>query len=140
VVNGKDVTLYGLFVEHCQEYQTVWNGDGGRLYFYQSEMPYDPPNQAAWSHGGAGGEVRGYASYKVADGVKTHQAFGLGIYCVFFDAPVVAENAVETPTVPGVRMTNMVTVKFAGKPGSGIEHVINGQGDSIVHRKFARVE
>ena len=38
-VNGDNVTLYGLFVEHCQEYQTVWNGNGGRVYFYQSEMP-----------------------------------------------------------------------------------------------------
>ena len=46
IVNGRDVTVYGLFVEHCQEYQTLWNGDGGRVYFYQSEMPYDPPSSA----------------------------------------------------------------------------------------------
>ncbi len=26
IVNGDNVTLYGLFVEHCQEYQTTWNG------------------------------------------------------------------------------------------------------------------
>ena len=32
IVNGDRVTLYGLFVEHCQEYQTVWNGNGGRVY------------------------------------------------------------------------------------------------------------
>lgn len=35
VVNGNNVTLYGLFNEHHNEYQTVWNGNGGRLYFYQ---------------------------------------------------------------------------------------------------------
>ena len=69
IVNGNDVTLYGLFVEHCQEYQTLWNGNGGRTYFYQSELPYDPPSQAAWSHG----QTKGYASYKVADTVTTHQ-------------------------------------------------------------------
>jgi formate hydrogenlyase subunit 4 len=34
---------YGLFVEHFQEFQTVWNGDRGAVYFYQSELPYDPP-------------------------------------------------------------------------------------------------
>src|SRR5207253_7523621 len=78
IVNGANVTVYGLFVEHCQEYQTLWNGNGGRMYFYQSEMPYDPPNYEAWSHDG----VHGYASYKVADSVTTHQAWGLGIYCV----------------------------------------------------------
>jgi hypothetical protein len=32
-----------LFTEHFQEYQTLWNGNNGRVYFYQSEMPYDPP-------------------------------------------------------------------------------------------------
>ena len=49
IVRGDDVTAYGLFVEHCQEYQTIWNGNGGRMYLYQSEMPYDPPSQAAWT-------------------------------------------------------------------------------------------
>ena len=48
IVNGDRVTIYGLFSEHFQEYQTVWNGDGGRLYFYQSEMPYDPFSQTEW--------------------------------------------------------------------------------------------
>lgn len=36
VINGDNVTMYGLFVEHFQEYQTIWNGNGGKLYFYQS--------------------------------------------------------------------------------------------------------
>src|SRR5690606_12678506 len=26
IVNGDDVTIYGLFVEHYQKYQTIWNG------------------------------------------------------------------------------------------------------------------
>ena len=46
IVNGANVTMYGLVVEHYQQYQVTWNGNGGRTYFYQSEMPYDPPNQA----------------------------------------------------------------------------------------------
>ena len=48
VVNGNDVTMYGLFVEHYQQYQVLWNGNGGRTYFYQNELPYDPPTQADW--------------------------------------------------------------------------------------------
>src|SRR5690606_13379417 len=82
VVNGNDVTIYGLFVEHFHEYQTVWNGERGRVYFYQCEMPYDPPNQEAWQHDG----VMGYAGYKVAESVTTHEAWGLGVYAVFHDA------------------------------------------------------
>jgi len=35
------VTIYGLLVEHHEQYQTMWNGNWGRVYFYQSELPYD---------------------------------------------------------------------------------------------------
>jgi hypothetical protein len=45
VVNGDDVTCYGLFVEHFQGWQTLWNGENGRTFFYQNELPYDPPSQ-----------------------------------------------------------------------------------------------
>jgi hypothetical protein len=136
IVNGDNVTLYGLFVEHCQEYQTVWNGNGGKVYFYQSEMPYDPPSQEAWKHG----DVNGYASYKVADRVKTHEACGLGVYCVFYRAPVLAENAIETPTTTGVQMHHMVTIRLSGQRNSGISHVINGTGTAVITTKKAMVD
>ena len=49
--------------------------------------------------------------------------------CVFKDAPVVAENAIETPTGPGIKMHHMVTFWLArGQPGSGIRHILNGTG------------
>jgi hypothetical protein len=136
VVNGNDVTLYGLFVEHCQEYQTLWNGNGGRVYFYQSEMPYDPPSQDQWQHEG----VHGYASYKVADTVKTHEANGLGVYCVFYRAPVLAENAFETPKAPGIQMHHMVTLRLGGQKNSGISHVINGTGEPVITSQKAMVD
>ena len=31
VIHGDNVIMYGLFVEHFQEYQTIWDGNGGRL-------------------------------------------------------------------------------------------------------------
>jgi CubicO group peptidase (beta-lactamase class C family) len=137
IVNGNNVTLYGLFVEHCQQYQTIWNGNGGRVYFYQSEMPYDPPSQEAWRHG----TVNGFASYKVADNVTTHEAWGLGVYCVFNRAPVVADNAIETPTIPGIKMHHMVTIRLGGgQPGSGINHVINGTGNPVITTMKATVD
>nr|WP_246102548.1 coagulation factor 5/8 type domain-containing protein [Streptomyces piniterrae] len=122
-VNGDDVTMYGLFVEHYQQYQTIWNGERGRTYFYQNEMPYDPPDQGSWMNG----DTRGYAAYKVADHVRNHEAWGLGSYC-FFNAnrDVAAEHAFEVPDTPGVRFHDMVTVSLGGT--GTIHHIINGTG------------
>ena len=64
------------------------------MYFYQSEIPYDVPDQASWMNG----SVNGYASYKVADSVTSHEAWGVGIYCYFRDAAVTLNSAIEAPT------------------------------------------
>jgi hypothetical protein len=97
-----------------------------RLYFYQSEIPYDVPMQSDWQHAG----TNGYASYKVADSVTAHDARGLGVYCVF-DNAVSADNAVETPTHAGVSLQHIVTLRFGGASGSGIHHIINGTGGAV---------
>lgn len=41
VVDGDDVTMYGLAVEHTLADLTVWAGERGRTFFYQSELPYE---------------------------------------------------------------------------------------------------
>jgi hypothetical protein len=126
IVNGQHVKAYGLFVEHFQKFQTMWNGDDGTLYFYQSELPYDPPDQASWSHGG----INGYASYKVASTVTKHDAEGLGVYCVF-DSKLVSHDAVEAPTTAGVVLKHIVLARFGGASGSGIDSIINGTGGGV---------
>jgi hypothetical protein len=123
VVNGEDVIAYGLFVEHHQEFQVLWNGNGGRTYFYQSEIPYDPPDQASYTSAQG---VDGWASYKVADGVTRHEAWGLGIYSVFRSPNVVLSRAIEVPKTPGVRFHHMITVALDDK--GAIENVIDGEG------------
>jgi hypothetical protein len=123
VVNGNDVTIYGLFVEHHQKFQVLWNGNGGRTYFYQSEIPYDPPDQASYT--GAPG-VNGWASYKVAEGVSSHEAWGLGVYSVFEHPDVVLTRAIETPNRREVRFHDMITVAL-GDHGE-IRHVIDDTG------------
>ncbi|ADQ45037.1 glycoside hydrolase family 16 [Caldicellulosiruptor kronotskyensis 2002] len=128
IVNGNDVTMYGLMVEHFQEYQTLWNGNGGRTYFYQSEIPYDVPYQESWMSNN--GTVKGYASYKVADMVTSHEAWGLGIYSYFRDADVDLDRAIEVPNHPNVKIHNACTVMLAGYPG--ILHVINNTGDPVM--------
>ncbi|WP_207221198.1 hypothetical protein [Pseudoduganella lutea] len=123
VVNGDHVTGLGLFVEHYQKRQLVWNGNHGQTIFYQSELPYDPPAQAEWMDGA----VNGYASYHVGAGVKRHSAIGLGVYS-FFNAgqPIIETSAIRVPDTAGVTIEHAVAVFLSGS--GGISHVVNEQG------------
>lgn len=123
VVNGDDATVYGLFVEHHQQFQVLWKGNGGRTYFYQSEIPYDPPDQKSYSSSPG---TNGWASYKVADSVSTHEAWGLGIYSVFIQPNVVLSRAIEVPKKPRVRFHHIITVAL-GEHGE-ISNVIDDKG------------
>lgn len=123
IVNGKDVTAYGLFVEHFQKYDVIWNGENGRTIMFQNEMPYDPPDQASWMHGG----VNGYASYKVADSVRTHEGWGLGSYCFFnVGPPIESATGFEVPDTPGVKLHDVFTIRLNGH--GTIDHVVNRAG------------
>ncbi|MEU7914065.1 discoidin domain-containing protein [Microbispora bryophytorum] len=123
IVNGDNVTAYGLFVEHYRKYEVIWNGQGGKTIFFQNELPYDPPNQASWMNG----STRGYAAYKVADGVTSHEAWGMGSYCNFSTDPsIVAERGFEAPNRSGVKFHDLLTVSLGGV--GTIAHVINDTG------------
>lgn len=134
-VNGDRVVAYGLFVEHFQGYQTVWNGNQGKVYFYQSEIPYDVPDQTKWRWQET---QKGFASYKVSDQVTSHTAWGLGVYCNFWYYNVQLDNAIEVPNGYAIEapdgpkdpkpidMNNMCTVWLGGADGSGINYVVNG--------------
>jgi hypothetical protein len=124
VVNGNDVTATGLFAEHYQKYNVIWNGEGGKTIMFQNEMPYDPPNQAAWGHDG----VLGFAAYKVGDSVKTHETWGLGSYCFFnVDPTIHAARAFEVPDTPGVRLHDSLDLSITNH--GTIDHVVNDVGD-----------
>jgi len=123
VVNGNNSMVYGQFVEHHQQYQTIWNGDSGKSYFYQCEMPYDVPNQAAFNHDG----INGWASYKVGNSVTTFQAWGIGIYAYCSQAAILVDHAIETPAVPGVQFNRCFTFSLSGNL-STISNVVNNYG------------
>lgn len=126
IVNGDNVTAYGLFVEHYQKYDLVWNGENGKTIFFQNEMPYDPPSQAAWEHDG----VLGYAAYKVGDSVQTHEAWGMGSYSFFNVGPDIhASRAFEVPVTDGVKLHDILTVFLNGN--GGIDHVVNDTGAAV---------
>jgi hypothetical protein len=125
VVNGDDVIATGLFSEHFQQYDVVWNGNGGKTIMFQNEMPYDPPDQASWQHDG----VLGWAAYKVADSVTTHEAWGLGSYCFFNVNPSIhASHAFEVPDTPGVQLHDLLSLSIT-EHGT-IDHVVNDVGGS----------
>lgn len=127
IINGDEVTMYGLFVEHFQEYQTIWNGNKGKCYFYQSEMPYDAPNQKSYKSDNG---KNGWASFKVADDVKEFEGTGLGMYCYNRDANVKIESAMEVPASPKVIINNACTVKLNGQ--GEITHIINNLGEATM--------
>ena len=128
LVNGDNVTCYALMVEHFEKYQTLWKGENGATYMYQSETPYNVPNQEAWkSHNNT---LDGYASYKVEDNVKNHKAFALGVYWVHW-SPDSLERAIEVPENDGISLTHLVTTTFSGYDNGGIRHVVNDYGEAV---------
>ncbi|GHJ44104.1 hypothetical protein Cs7R123_14460 [Catellatospora sp. TT07R-123] len=123
IVNGNNVLATGLFVEHYQKYNVVWNGQGGRTIFFQNELPYDPPNQAAYMNG----TTKGYAAYKVANTVTSHEAWGMGSYCYFnVDPTIHAARGFEAPNSAGVKFHSLLTVSLGGN--GVIDNVINTTG------------
>jgi hypothetical protein len=123
VVNGDNVLATGLFAEHYQKHNVVWNGENGRTIMFQNELPYDPPNQAAWQHEG----ILGWAAYKVADSVETHEAWGLGSYAFFnVDPTIHTSRAFEVPVTPGVKLHDILTLSITGH--GIIDHVVNDVG------------
>lgn len=126
VVNGDNVTATGLFVEHFQKYNVIWNGNGGEVIFFQNELPYDPPTQADYEHDG----VLGYAAFKVADTVQSFQGYGMGSYIFTNVNPDIhVSHAFEVPDAPGVQTHDLLTVNLSG-PGT-IDHVINDTGGPV---------
>jgi hypothetical protein len=128
IVNGNNVTAYGLFVEHYQKTEVIWNGDNGTDVFLQNEMPYDPPAQAAWRESP---DVDGFSAFKLGDAVTHFHGYGMGSYCYFSQGVAIyASDAFEVPpTLPPASLQNLFTIFLAAGSG-GIRNVINGQGGS----------
>jgi hypothetical protein len=129
VVNGDNVTAYGLFIEHYQKYEVIWNGNGGTDIFLQNEMPYDAPSQAAWMEAPG---VDGWAAFKVANHVTRFSGYGMGSYSFFNQGiNIYAANAFEVPSTLAAKSMNDLLTIFLNVSGSGgILNVINNTGGS----------
>ncbi len=127
IVNGNNVLAYGLAVEHYQKNEVIWNGQGGQVYFFQNEMPYDPPSQAAWM---SSPTSDGYPAFLVSPNVTSFTGYGMGSYS-FFDqgVPIYAAQAFSVPNTPGVQLHDLLTVFLNATTGQGgINSVIDGFG------------
>ncbi len=129
LVNGDDVTAYGLAVEHYEKAEVIWNGTNGTDFFFQNEMPYDPPSQAAWMENAT---TDGYPAFKITYRAAGFQGYGMGSYS-FFDlgVQIFASNAFEVDNTPGVELHDLFTIFLNATGGyGGIDNVVNGVGGS----------
>jgi hypothetical protein len=129
VVTGNNVTAYGLFIEHYQKYEVLWLGNGGTDIFFQNEMPYDPPSQAAWMEAPG---VDGWAAFKVANQVTRFSGYGLGSYSFFNQGVnIYAANAFEVPTtLTPSSLHDLLTIFLSTAGSGGIQNVIDNTGGS----------
>jgi hypothetical protein len=119
-VNGNNVSVYGLAVEHTLQDLVQWNGDNGKTYFFQAEYPYDVTEAYA---------TQKYVAYRVSSDVNSHHVWGAGVYCFFRDNPVWVNSGIITPEKPNIQFVNSLTVFLDGK--GGILHVINDLGNQV---------
>jgi len=129
VVNGDDVTAYGLFAEHYQRSEVIWNGKDGTDIFFQNEMPYDPPSQAAWMENSA---TDGYPAFQITHQAAGFQGYGMGSYSFFNQGvQIFATSAFEVDDTPGVQLRDLLTIFLNAHGGfGGIDHVVNDVGGS----------
>jgi hypothetical protein len=89
-VNGDNVTIHGLAVEHTTQHQVIWNGENGNVQFYQCELPYDVDGSFG---------LQNYLGYNVHPNVSKHQLGGAGVYSNFRDYSVLVQAAIQHPRV-----------------------------------------
>ena len=127
IVNANNVLAYGLFVEHYQKNEVIWNGQGGEVIFFQNEMPYDAPSQAAWM---STPTTNGYPAMVISPKVKTFSGYGMGSYNFFNQGIAIhSETAFLVPVNAGVQLHDVLT-RFLSADG-GIDHVINETGAPV---------
>ncbi|CAJ1967978.1 unnamed protein product [Cylindrotheca closterium] len=128
IVNGNNVIAMGLFVEHFQQHNLIWNGDNGKVYMFQSELAYEPPSQSEWTQPSG---MLGYEAYKVGDAVQNHYLLGGGVYCYNRNNPdIITEQGFSVPKGrSGIVLEHIMTRNLSG-PGI-VRSIVNGIGRQV---------
>merc|ERR1711862_415812 len=94
-----------------------WQGERGATYFLQSELPYGVDEN--WAN-------KGYVAYRVADGVTSHQAWGIGVYHYMRDHQITWNTGIACPAQLESSFKSPFAVYLNGK--GKMNHVINDKG------------
>lgn len=117
VVNGHNVTAFGLASEHTQSDNVVWNGEFGRVFFFQAELDGVAPSA---QDGTVAYGADGVSGYRV--NAREHRAEGVGVYCWFSYPGIVVESAVKikhAETADGIRCPFQWVWENANTPPKG---------------------
>merc|ERR1711935_577486 len=71
----------------------------------------------------------GYVGYRVADSVKFHNAYGIGVYAYFRDNSVIVESGIKAPESLVKSFVNPFSIFLNGN--GAIHHIINGHGGEV---------
>ncbi len=129
IVNGNNVEMNGLFVEHFNDIQTVWLGQNGKIRFYQSELPYFMPSGSVDCSipGGDTKQQRVCPSLYVGKDAVGFSAEGLGIYCFFPNdlgqGTVRAKSVIKTDS-SDAHISHVVMRWLNGDPASGVDYIL----------------
>uniref|UniRef100_A0A7S3KWH6 Uncharacterized protein n=1 Tax=Euplotes crassus TaxID=5936 RepID=A0A7S3KWH6_EUPCR len=141
IVRGDNVKMFGLFVEHFNNYQTVWYGKNGEIRFYQSEMPYfltveGEQHIVDCSHPDSSETVEEQvcASLYVSESATGFRGEGLGIYSFFPNTlnqkTIRAKTAIVVEN-DDVSFHHALTYWLNGDHDSGIDSILtNKNGES----------
>ncbi len=127
LVNGDNVDAYGLFVEHYQKFEVIWNGRNGEDVFFQNEMPYDPPSQAAWM---SNRTTDGYAAFLVTPRARNFRGYGMGSYSFFNQGVNIFATQAFQSQASDAQFKDIFTIFLNKSASGGILSVINGVGGS----------
>ena len=128
LVNGANVLATGLFVEHYQQYQVLWNGENGQDHLLpeRDAVRRAEPGRLDQRQRQRMGRVQGGRQR-----ARTTRAWGLGSYCFFniggTSTNINAARGFEVPdTWLNVKLHDILTVSLGGN--GTISNVVNNTG------------
>ena len=111
VVNGNNVEATGLFVEHYQKTEVAWNGQNGKVIFFQNEMPVRPAEPGGLDER----QLRTAIPRSRWPATSPRSArWGLGSYCYFNVNPAVnsAMRLRVADAAPAIAWHDLLTVSL----------------------------
>ena len=112
VKESAKAVFIGLASEHNLQYNVLWEGSDGEVYFYQSELVYCPP---------AGGNTFPYPAFAIGAQATPFTGRGMGIYSYFRTAPCKIGEAVADASNKA-DLDGIIVVNLSG--AGGIESII----------------